>query len=332
MLKKILKFLGILILVLLIGSLFISKEYKTEKSIVINAPASVVYDQVNNLKNWQSWEPWRKEDPSMKISYEGPESGANAKYSWISEKMGNGTMTITESTANKNVKTALNFGPGGDAYGGFNFEEVAEGTKVTWDFNFPVGWNPIGKYMTLMMDGEMQKKMTEGLDDLKKSAEAAPKPEAAANIKIEEKDIAATPYLFVKATSTVETISNVIGESYGKVGEAMGKQKLTQAGAPFCIYYKWENNNFEFDAGIPSSGAGKDDGEVKAGELKAGKAVVATYFGPYEGTAKAHEAVDAYMKEKGLTPIGNAWEVYANDPMVVKDPAKFQTDVYYRIQ
>lgn len=332
MLKKILKFLGILILVLLIGSLFISKEYKTEKSIVINAPASVVYDQVNNLKNWQSWEPWRKEDPSMKISYEGPESGANAKYSWVSEKMGNGTMTITESTANKNVKTALNFGPGGDAYGGFNFEEVAEGTKVTWDFNFPVGWNPIGKYMTLMMDGEMQKKMTEGLDDLKKSAEAAPKPEAAANIKIEEKDIAATPYMFVKATSTGENISNVIGESYGKVGEAMGKQKLTQAGAPFCIYYKWENNNFEFDAGIPSSGAGKDDGEVKAGELKAGKAVVATYFGPYEGTAKAHEAVDAYMKEKGLTPIGNAWEVYANDPMVVKDPAKFQTDVYYRIQ
>lgn len=332
MVKKVLKFLGLLILVLLIGSLFISKEYKTEKSIVINAPSSVVYDQVNNLKNWESWEPWRKEDPSIKISYAGPESGANAQYMWTSEKMGNGSMTIKESTPTKEVKTALNFGPGADAMSNFKLEEVAEGTKVTWGFDMPVGWNPIGKYMTLMMDGEMQKKMTEGLDGLKKSAEAAPKPEAAANIKIEEKDIAATPYLFVKATATGENISNVIGESYGKVGMAMGKQKLTQAGAPFCIYYKWENNNFEFDAGIPTSGAGKDDGEVKGGELKAGKAVVATYFGPYEGTAKAHEAVDAYMKEKGLKAIGNAWEVYANDPGVVKDPAKYQTDVYYRIQ
>lgn len=318
-------------MVLLIGSLFIAKEYKTEKSIVINAPLSVVYDQVNNLKNWESWEPWRKEDPTIKISYAGPESGANAQYSWESKKMGNGSMTIKESTPGKEVKTALNFGPGADALSNFKMEEVPEGTKVTWGFNFPVGWNPIGKYMTLMMDGEMQKKMSEGLDGLKKSAEAVPKPDAL-NIKIEEKDIAATPYLCIKATATGESISKVIGESYGKVGVVMGKQKLTQAGAPFCIYYKWENNNFEFDAGIPTSGAGKDDGEVKAGELKAGKAVVGTYIGPYEGSDKAHAAIGVYMKEKGLTAIGNAWEVYANDPGVVKDPAKYQTDIYYRIQ
>ena len=112
----------------------------------------------------------------------------------------------------------------------------------------------------------------------------------------------------------------------------MAKQKLTQAGAPFCIYYKWENNTFEFDAGIPTSAAGKTDGAVIASEIKAGKAVVATYFGKYEDSGKGHDAAKKYIADKGLTILGAPWESYANDPMSEKDTAKWQTDIYYRIQ
>ena len=55
------------------------------------------------------------------------------------------------------------------------------------------------------------------------------------------------------------------------------------------------------------------------------------YFGAYDKSANAHYAMDAYMKEKGITQ-SLVLEEYANDPMTEKDTAKWQTDIYYRIQ
>src|SRR5688500_2478865 len=69
-------------------------------STVIKAPAQYPYEQVNTLNNWEKWSPWHQMDTAMTLSYEGPESGAGAKYSWISEEMGNGSLAITNSQSN----------------------------------------------------------------------------------------------------------------------------------------------------------------------------------------------------------------------------------------
>ena len=47
---------------------------------------------------------------------------------------------------------------------------------------------------------------------------------------------------------------------------------------------------------------------------------------------KAHEAIHQWLTANNKTAIGSPWEVYANDPILEKDTAKWQTDVYYRIE
>ena len=88
--------------------------------------------------------------------------------------------------------------------------------------------------------------------------------------------------------ANINNISQFLGASYGKIGAALGKQKLQMAGAVFAIYYSNSQTEWEMDAAIPVSGPGKDDGEIKAGKLKAGKAVMARFFGSYEQTGMAH--------------------------------------------
>src|ERR1051325_293703 len=98
---KILKKIGIailsLIVLLVVISFFLPGNMNVERSVVINAPAPVVFDQVNTLKNWEQWSPWQMMDSTMKITYSGPASGKGAGYSWTSKDMGVGTMTLTES-------------------------------------------------------------------------------------------------------------------------------------------------------------------------------------------------------------------------------------------
>src|SRR6188768_836956 len=98
---KILKKIGIVIVallgLLLVISLFLPGTMHVERSVTINAPARVVFDQVNTVKNWEQWSPWLKMDSTMKRTYFGPASGTGAGYSWTSKEMQSGTMTFTDS-------------------------------------------------------------------------------------------------------------------------------------------------------------------------------------------------------------------------------------------
>ena len=73
-------------------------NYRVERSQRIDAPADVVYAQLDNFKAWGAWSPWDKRDPAMKKTFDGPPSGVGAGYAWDGNKeVGQGRMTITGS-------------------------------------------------------------------------------------------------------------------------------------------------------------------------------------------------------------------------------------------
>lgn len=51
----------------------------------------------------------------------------------------------------------------------------------------------------------------------------------------------------------------------------------------------------------------------------------------FEKGLRAHYAMDAYMKEKGLMQ-SVVVEEYITDPMTEKDPAKWLTKIYYVVK
>ncbi|MDF2451811.1 MAG: hypothetical protein K0S26_1315, partial [Bacteroidota bacterium] len=70
---------------------------------------------------------------------------------------------------------------------------------------------------------------------------------------------------------------------------------------------------------------------VEKFETPAGKVLKIEYFGAYDKSANAHYAMDAYMKEKGLTQ-SYVLEEYVTDPGTEKDTAKWQTDIFYLVK
>ncbi|HTH55387.1 MAG TPA: SRPBCC family protein [Cyclobacteriaceae bacterium] len=186
MMTRALKVLGISLvaLVALIGivSAFLSPKSHLERSSVINAAASTVFEQVNTIKNTNKWQPWGMTDPNLKVNYEGPESGVGAKMSWVSEKLGNGSQWIIESTPDKHVKVGMQFAAFDGTYTGeINLEPAAGGTKVTWTYdgdvsNTGMATSVMGKFMGLFINNALGKDYEQGLNNLKSLAESAPQP------------------------------------------------------------------------------------------------------------------------------------------------------------
>ena len=154
-LKKIFTALTVgLLLIIVIGLFLPSKQY-LERSITIYTPPSVVFEEVNSLKKWESWSPWRSIDPHAMAKYEGPEAGIGCTMSWSSDhpKVGKGTQRIVVSEPNQHVVMRMDFaGWDGTVTADWKFEEQAEGeTRVTWSNDSDNKGKLFNKYMDLII-------------------------------------------------------------------------------------------------------------------------------------------------------------------------------------
>lgn len=332
-LKKILIVVAVLLLVIsAIGLLFFPSHIHVDRSIVINQNRSMVYDYAMELKNYNQWSPWYERDTAAEYIVSSNSSGVGASMNWKSkvDEVGTGSMTITNAVKDSMISLDLNFMENGVAKGTYTFVPEGNGTKMTWGLDFEAGMNPLLRIMGKFMDKMVGPDFDRGLNKLKEKLESMPA--SSGDITVEETQVPEANYLFVHGKANVQNISKFLGESYQKIGKVMGKQKLSMAGAPSAIYYTDSQTEWELDAAILVSGAAKDDGEVKAGKRNAGNVVVAHFFGSYDKTGKAHEAANAYITKNNKQVLGAPWEVYITDPMMEKDTAKWQTDVYYPVQ
>ncbi len=172
--KKILKFAGAAIALIIVVGLILPRKAHLERSVVIQAPVDRVFSYVNSLSRFQEFSPWREMEPDAAVTMGEKTEGVGASFSWKGKKTGEGSMTISESTKNERVVTDLEFKDQGKATAYFNLKPQDGGTQVTWGFDGDAGYNLISRYFYLFMDRFLGPDYERGLAKLKALAEAAP--------------------------------------------------------------------------------------------------------------------------------------------------------------
>ncbi len=174
MLKKILIGLAVVVVLFVIVVALQPSSFRVTRSATIAVPPDAVFPHVNELKKWAAWNPWEKLDPNMKLTYEGPESGVGASYSWIGNKdVGEGRMTITESKPNESVQFKLEFFKpmAGTSDAEFTFKPQGSQTEVTWSMNGRNNFIAKAFCLFMNMDKMIGGQFEKGLADLKAIAE-----------------------------------------------------------------------------------------------------------------------------------------------------------------
>ncbi|HET6281492.1 MAG TPA: SRPBCC family protein [Polyangia bacterium] len=150
--------------------------YRVERSQKIEAPADVVFAQLDNFKAWSEWSPWDKLDPNMKKTYEGPAQGVGASYAWQgNDKVGKGKMTVTEVTPPTAIAYRLEFIEPFASVAQTRFTVKPEGEKatlVTWAMEGKNNFIGKGFGVFMDMDKMIGKDFEKGLGSLKTIVEA----------------------------------------------------------------------------------------------------------------------------------------------------------------
>jgi hypothetical protein len=169
-LKRIAVGLCIASVLFFIVGLSLPKETVVQRSVIINAPMAVVFSNVNDLKNHGKWDPRQAEDKTMKIEYGSVSEGTGASYGWTSEK-GDGTLTITESVTNRSIKADLDFKNRGTMRGRWDFTPMGQGVLVSEKIVHKAGACFCSRYINLVADAEIGRRLSSGLRKLKEVSE-----------------------------------------------------------------------------------------------------------------------------------------------------------------
>ena len=345
---KIIKYLVLLLLVIVIGGavyvMLQPNDYDVKRTKTIKAPANVIFNNINDFKNWKAWGPWLEDDPSIVETYSDKTAGVGGAYSWTSEN-GPGNMKTVALEENKSIDQKIQFSDyePSDVY--WTLEETEEGTLVTWGMKAdetPFMFK-FGAVMSGGMDNMLGPMLAKGLDNLNVIIEDEmknnpPKPEATYSLGgIMNITQDAQQFIGYKHASKIdhEAMTALFMESLPKAGMHAAAQKLEDTDyTPGAVFTKWdeEKGEAEFYIGlVVRNDIPLADGMEKL-TLPKGNNVMITKYGPYgTGDMEAHMAIDSYLKENGLEQNGAIWELYLNDPTTV-EPEDIETEIHYPVK
>ena len=325
--KIFLVFIG-LVLLLSVVSFFLPEKIHIERVVKIEAPARIVFNQVNDLYCWDKWSIWNQIDPEMKTEYINGGVGQGAGYRWSSKnrQVGDGKLVITRSLSHDSIVISMDFMEAGLATSYFLFQEENAATTVTWAFDTRLGNNPLARWMGLFFDKMLGPDFEKGLNNL----DALCKSVVGEQLPVVEfAFLPETVYAGMKKTVEWETIGDEMGTMYSKISGFLQKNGILATGMPFTIYQSVNAGKIEVECGIPVDREFPSTPEFICGKRVAGKYAFSIHVGNYETLETTHTAIQEWITEHQFTITGGPVEVYVTDPVAEPDPDKWVTNIYY---
>ena len=338
---RILKYVFLLLLLSVVAlTVFIATQegkYDIKKERVIGVPKMVLYNYINEYKNWENVGILTGSDTTSVFTYSENSSGVGAEMSWKKEGSAGTLKTIrlaeNDSITQKAVIDNLN----SDIY--WTFKDTLKSTKVTIRIKGELSFKE--KAYALLngenINNDLKTSLKKGLDNIN---DYLLHELTLYSIKVKEDGLVSktgTFYLGQPVTSPVEEINKKASEIFTKLLSFMKENKIIKKGSPFILYRTVDkaNDKASYVVCMPI----KDEmftspgSEYEGGKLQAFNALKTTLKGDYSHLRKAWDKAQSYIAEKGLqeNTSGQYIELYTKGIQKSKRPSEWITDIYIPI-
>jgi effector-binding domain-containing protein len=337
---KILKYLFLLLLLSLVAlTVFVATQkgiFSVERSKVINSPKATVYNYINDFRNYEDFESWTAEDPSIKMTFPSKTVGNGASYYWAGED-GKGNAITLKTKDGESIDQKMKYN-GTEADINWTFKDTLAGkTKVTWKASGTMSF--LFKVYTALNGGSDKVIGTiyeKSLANIDKSLDYETKT-FSVDVNGVVKKIE-TPYIKQTFTSEISKVNKNARVVIPKLIEFSRNNGLSTNGKPFIIYHTYDTATglAKISICLPTNKeimttSGSD---ISGGTLNGFEAVKTTLKGDYTHLNQAIAKSNAFVNKEKITLDLN-WshlEILTISKLDVKSPSKLMTEIYYPIK
>lgn len=129
-----------------------------------------------------------------------------------------------------------------------------------------------------------------------------------------------------------ESISADAGPAYHRIYDALNRAGVKPAAPPRLAYLAMDGDAWTIEVSVPVAGLTEPPEGTTLRRFEGCRAATTTHIGPYDELGMVYREMEVWIGRQGLTPSGPPFDVYPNDPAVVKDPAKFETELVWPVK
>ncbi|MDO5656647.1 MAG: GyrI-like domain-containing protein [Flavobacteriaceae bacterium] len=324
--KKILFLLLLLVVALAVLPLFMPKTMHIEEEYVFDAPVERVFNHFNDLKRFTQFDSWSRKDPDIKLNFSSPSSGEGASYMWESEnrKIGQGSMSITDSRENEFIDYSLKIA---DMQGHTTeaiFQRIDDGkTRVIWSFDSSEAKYPF-QVFNFLMKGTVRNNLKSSLvnlDSILTQDRVFKHPNT--DIKVGGFNVVTEPEkrifgIMQQTTTDDQEMSTAMNEAFGYVYSYLhDNQGLTEdeIGHPVVLWKQFspESKLALFYCGFMLNKNAKEKDDFEYIQIPAGKYLTTMHNGSYNTLNITYERIYKFAEVNGIEVSFNTYDVYLND-------------------
>lgn len=338
---KAIKYIFILLLIMIIGGAvyFSIKDgkYDITRSENIEAPPSLIFNQIKDFNQWNNWNPWFL-DQEISTTMDSQTQGVDGNFTFVGPN-GSGTMTISNVEPNDSITMNMVYDNGittSSSEVTMSLKPADNLTQLTWNIKGEQAL--LDKVMSTIfgfkMEHEIAPKYEKGLKKL-----AAVVTDNMAVYSSNVDGIIETGggyFLYMSTSSNKENFPNLMAQMLQNIMSYMRRNQIDMYGMPRIIYEKndpW-SQNIIFSAAIPVQNREitEVDSNVLCSYQEPSKAVKVTLKGAYKNLPEAWQKGEEFIKQNGLIKSEAApYEIYKTDPTLTPNPAEYLTEIYIPI-
>ena len=309
-------------------------DYDIKQTRKMNISSEVIFEHINDFKNWQHWGPWYELDPNIVASFHEKTIGVGATYNWTG-KDGSGSMKTISLIENKELIQEIDFETGSTPEVYWILNELERETEVTWGMR---GKSSFAEKAYWLTQGGIEKNLKpmyeRGLELLELHL-----------IKEMDKhsfefkgvvDHGGGFYLYQTSTCNIEESDIKMKKMLNTVSSYINDNNIQSYGKPFLITHNWDeiNKTTTFSICFPINERLETNGAILIGYLKPQKTFKTVFKGDYKYSELAWNSAFKELSNQGFKFIETSepFEVYLVSPRDTSNPAHWVTEIYLPIE
>ncbi len=331
---KTIKILTTILILIILGTLvwaaFLPSTIYIKQSTTIKAPIAVVYDEVNNFRNWDHWSPYK--DSSLLSEFEGPNQGVGARVIWNDKRHGRAVMEIVEANQYSVIMTRMET-PNQDKSADmiFSFEQKGGSTKVSWERTIDDLAFPFGRFVGYMLEKGYNFNFKDGLRNLKEYIETHKSEAEYYGYEIIIEEYSGGNFLAVYDSCLADDMKQHIEDNYNAIREYASQLGIKPIGVNMIQWHTYNPDDYStFTCMIPYDiNSAASSGSVVFYSIPAYSIAKVRHEGSYEASYNAWVALENYQMFHSLKTAGDPWEEYIVDASMVSDSTKLVTNICF---
>lgn len=120
--------------------------------------------------------------------------------------------------------------------------------------------------------------------------------------------------IFIRQTTSVDKLAQLIGESYGKMAVLLQEKGIELCDMPYAAYHNMDMQSLDIELGFPILREIEVPEGIELGDLPEQRVLMTLHLGAYDGMEPTYQDMMQHVKEHNLPVTGLVYESYLNGP------------------